>query len=482
MKNNIFTTADSYKYGHSGLLPKNTVSQYNYMIARDSDSDEIVFTGMQYYLKAFLSQVPTKEQMIRAERIASAHGVAFDKEMWEHIIELGYYPIHITSIPEGTTVPIGMVLATFQSTDPKAVGLVGFLETLFMKVWYPTAVATQSKEIKDMLCKYGSPEWAQFAYHNFGNRSATSEEAAMIAGFAHLTHFSGSDSIGSLFFAEDYYDQPKDQPAGFSVLASEHSVTTMNGRDGEEQFVYDTLMANPDLPIISFVADSYDVYAFTEMITDPDGRIRKLLESRKSQKLVIRPDSGDPIVVIHKILKIMAKNYCFDSEINHNGVMKALSTRFGILWGDGITSATIEYILKRFTTFEYIPKEADLSEVKCFAAENFVFGSGTDLVNSKNRDTHGFAVKCSSITIEHIYGEDDLQTLEPIDVFKDPITDTGKASHSGRVTTRFDTKTNEWSIAMVHDPISSSEICMLQDVFRNGRFLNTTTLDEIRAR
>jgi nicotinamide phosphoribosyltransferase len=479
MKNRTLLSGDSYKYGHPFLLKKDAMYQYNYMEARHSSSSHIIFTGMQYYIKEFLMKVPSKKLIKRVARMAKNHGVLFDKNMWKHINKLGYYPVEIKAIPEGTKVPVGVPVATFTNTDPRCIGLVGFLETLFMKVWMPTAVATQSNEVKQMLLKYGSPEWAEYAYHNFGSRSTTSLEHDMIAGYAHLTQFKGTDSFSSLFFCEDYYGQPDDLAAGHSVLATEHSITTMNGIEGEEEFVYTTLLNNPKSNIISFVGDSYDIYKFTQFVTKPEGRIRKLLESRDNQKLVIRPDSGEPIEVLTKVITIMKDNNCFDSELGG----KALSTRYGLLWGDGITIETIEHIMQYFTNIEYQQfmfnsatgtLKTKFRNMLLLAAENFVFGSGTDLINSKNRDTHGFAIKCSEIT---------LKDGSTIDVFKDPVTDNGKASRKGKVTTYLDRNYKDYRVGLANEcRIAEGEHVALVKLFKNGKLYNKATLNEARGR
>ena len=441
---------DSYKYGHPFLLREDIAYQYNYMEARKGE--DIIFVGMQYYIKKFLTKVPSKKQIKKVKKMALKHGTYFDEKMWKYINKLGYYPIRIKAIPEGTKVPSGVPLATFENTDQKCVGLVGFLETLFMKVWMPTSVATQSYEVKQMLLKYGSPEWAEYAYHNFGSRSTTSLEHDMIAGYTHLTQFKGTDSFSSLFFCEKYYNQIK-EPAGYSVLATEHSVTTINGIENEEEFVYNTLLNNPNAPIISFVGDSYDIYKFTDFVTNPNGRIRQLLDKRENQKLVIRPDSGEPIEVLSKIVATMDNNDCFDTKIKD----KLLSTKYDILWGDGITLETIEYILKHFT------KEG-------YTAENFIFGSGTDLVNSKDRDTYGFAIKCSSVT---------LKNGVELDVFKDPITAPNKKSKRGRIETAVNQLTKTYKV--VCGEYDKNEVEALQLVFENGKLYNETSLGNIRS-
>ncbi len=468
MENSLINLGDSYKYGHSGQYPANAVSLHSYMESRGGMYDEIVFVGLQYYLMEFLSKPITVASVRKAERRAKGQGIPFDTKGWMYIAtELeGKFPVSIKAVPEGTLVPIKVVPMTITSTDKRVPWAEGFIETLLMKLWYPITVATKSREVRKMLEKYGSVDWAQFAYHNFGDRSSTTVDAAAIGSFGHLTQLLGTDNFNSLDFCEEYYGVPEDEVAGYSVFATEHSTTTSYGRNGEEQFVYDQLIANPNRPIMSFVIDSYDPYAFTEFCTAQESRIRKLIESRPHQKLVLRPDSGEPIEVLSKMLNIMKKNnlVLVDSY-------RTLYRDFGILWGDGITPEVIENILKYFT------------EVKDYAAENFVFGSGGDLMQNVNRDTQKFAIKCSSITLE-FEGPSASDPESSIgtqyverDVFKDPITDPGKASKRGRVTTYLlDGKL----VPGIEGQIPVGGVEALVEVFRNGEILRFTTLAEIR--
>ena len=218
---------------------------------------------------------------------------------------------------------------------------------------------------------------------------------------------------------------------------------------------------------MSFVADSYDVYAFTEFCTAPDSRIRKLVESRPHQKLILRPDSGEPIEILSKMLNIIEDNDVVNMDTLNDSV---LFRDFGILWGDGITPETIEHILKTFTKENW-------------AAENFLFGSGGDLMQNVTRDTQKFAIKCSSITVE-IPGNamtGSPSYLQDIDVFKDPITDPGKASMKGKVTTYYDTVRKKFTHGTT-DCRTTDEIEVLETIFKNGKTYNKYTLDEFRAR
>ena len=450
---NRVAMADSYKYSHSSQYPE-MVSMYDYMESRGGVYPATVFVGLQYYLKAYFSEAITQREVDQAARMATAHGVPFDKEGWDYIVQElnGKLPVRIKAVKEGSLIPVKNVLMTIESTDSKVPWIAGWLETILMKVWYPTTVATKSYYVKKMLQKYGAPEWAQFAFHNFGDRGSSSVESAAIGGMAHLTQFMGTDNFNSLFMIEDFYNQ--DGPAGYSVFATEHSTTTSWGKDGEFDFVIKQLQDNPEAPIMSFVADSYDVYKFTNEVTKESSEIRAIIESRPEQKFVLRPDSGEPLEVISRMLDIIKDN---DVVFTRDANQRIIFRDFGILWGDGITPDVMEEILKMVIGMG-------------FAAENMVFGSGGDIMQNVNRDTQRFAIKCSSITDK---SEND------IDVFKNPITDPGKKSKKGKVTTYFNTESNTYFVDVVGKEFKSSAE-VLEVVYENGELIKEVSMQDVR--
>jgi len=456
----ILNLADSYKFSHSSQYPKNMVSQYDYMESRGGTYPATVFVGLQYYLFKYLTVPVTELEVKLTAAKAARHGVPFDLNGWMHIVNNcdGLIPVEIKAVPEGSLIPTKMVLVTIESTDTAVPWIAGFLETILMKIWYPTTIATKSYYTRKMLEKYGDPEWAKFAYHNFGDRGATSVESAAIGGFAHYTQFMGTDNFNSLDIAENYYATTA-MPA-YSVYATEHSSTTSHGREGEEEFVYTQLLENPGKAIMSFVADSYDVYEFTKFCTAPNSRIRELIESRPSQKLVLRPDSGNPIEVMTQMLAIVKANNWGYTE-TPTGL---LFNQLGILWGDGITPEVIEEILAM------VPRVG-------YAAGNFIFGSGGDLMQNITRDTQRFAIKCSSITVAHdeFIGN---TSYEEVDVYKDPITDPGKASKRGKVTT-YIREDGTYFVDLVTNKTPDAKNA-LTTVFLNGTVTKEYTLEEIR--
>ena len=478
MEKSILGLADSYKYSHFKQYPRNTTGMHTYMSSRGGVYPETVFLGLSYYIQKYLLTPVTMEEVCKVRLKAQRHGIPFDYKGWKRVVEVhgGLLPLEIRAIDEGSLVPTTHVLMTLIPTDPQLPWIGGFVETLLMKLWYPTTVATKSYYVRQMLERYGDPEWARFAYHMFGDRGATSVESAAIAGFAHYTQFFGTDNFDSLDMAEDYYGETE-MPA-YSVYATEHSTTTSNLSSDvreerlrqEEEFVYNQLLENPDRAIMSFVGDSTDIYAFTHFCTDKGTRIRELVESRPHQKFVIRPDSGAPIEVLNIMFNIMERNDLVLVPTNSNRI---LFRDFGVLWGDGITPKVIENILQ-------------INLINGFAAENFIFGSGGDIIQNVNRDTSKFAIKCSSITLQY---DDPIckdgmagYLYEERDVYKDPITDPGKASLKGKVTTWLNTKTGEYKAGILDQSPGEDFVDALETVFLNGKLVKEVTLQQIRER
>lgn len=474
MRNSILTLADSYKYSHASQYPANTESIYEYFESRGGKFQSTMFNCLQYYILEYLIDLNIKSEDLNTPhyvdliaKLAKSHGVPFDLDGWHYIANLGYLPIRISAVKEGTLVPNGMPSMIVESTDSRVPWIAGFVETLLMKLWYPINIATKSFYIKRQLLKYGSEGWDNFAYHNFGDRGSSSVESAAIGGFAHSIPFFGTDNLNSLLFCNEYYNDDRSMESmytaqSYSVFATEHSSTTSRGREGEEQFVIDQLLANPDAPIMSFVADSYDVFNFVNFCTAKDSSIRNIIESRPHQKLVMRPDSGNPIEVISKILIIMMSNNVKYTLLNG----KILFDQYAILWGDGINEDMINQILITFT----LAPEATLfdHEPNIFASENFIFGSGGNLMQQHDRDTNKFAIKCSNIT---------LNDGTEIEVYKDPITDHSKKSKRGKVKS-YITAGGCWYSDV--KPANSLDTCMLEPVFENGKLLRYQSLSDIR--
>jgi len=406
---NILNLTDSYKFSHFNQYPKGTEMIHSYLAPRGGEYDKVVFFGLTYYIKEFLEKPITLENINETEQLAKEHGVPFNREGWLYILKAhdGFLPVEIKALPECSIVGNKEPLMTIENTDPNCAWLVGYLETLLLKVWYPTTVATKSYHTRQILEKHwektaDSLDGVDFAFHNFGDRGSTSVEAAALGGLAHLTQFKGTDNFNTLTFSKKYYDG---KFVGFSIPATEHSTVTSWGRENEFAMIENYLETYKNSPIIACVLDSYNIFEAVNFVTS--GAMKEKIESKDYPIFVIRPDSGEPEKIIEEIIEIMEANGVARS-FNSKGYK--VFDKYRIIWGDGISPETIDQILSA-------------TEKYGISAQNFAFGSGGDLMQKINRDTLKFAFKCSAIKVNG----------EWHDVFKDPITDWGKKSLRGRV-------------------------------------------------
>ena len=457
MNHNLILLTDSYKISHWRQYPPGTERVYSYFESRGGKWQDVVFFGLQYYLKKYLAgQVITQEKIDEAAEIFAAHfgdETLFNRQAWEHILHKhdGRLPIRVKAVPEGTPVPSFNVLMTIENTDPACFWLTNYLETLLVQVWYGSTVATQSREMRHLITKYlartGTPGLCDFKLHDFGFRGVSSVESAGMGGAAHLISFKGTDTIAGLTFAKQYYKEPM---AGFSIPAAEHSTITSWGETHEVDAMRNMLTQFPT-GTVAVVSDSFNVFEACRDIWGDQLRSDVLA---RNGTLVIRPDSGDPVQVLIKghpnVFDILAER--FGCTKNAKGY-KVLSDHVRVIQGDGIDFEMIDSILYAL-------------QQKGYSADNIAFGSGGALLQKLNRDTLKFAFKCSSVNING----------EERDVFKNPITDKGKQSKRGRLRLIreddvFHTKRYEESDAL--------EDC-LAEVFLNGEIRREYTFEEIR--
>ncbi len=424
--NNPLLLTDSYKLTHWKQYPPGTEHVYSYLESRGGLFDSTVFFGLQMFLIRYLEGKRFNYADIdRAERFCKAHfgrEDVFNRDGWEHILRKhgGRFPVSIKAVPEGTVVPTRNVLMTIENTDPAVPWITNFLETLLVQVWYPTTVATLSREMKKLIMKYlvktGSPQLIDFKLHDFGFRGVSSVESAGIGGAAHLINFLGTDTLAGIEFAHNYYKQ---EMAGFSIPASEHSTITSWGREHEADAFENMLSQYPD-GLIACVSDSYDIIKACEEIWGD--KLKEKVLSRKGT-LVVRPDSGDPPTVCGQVLDALGKKFGY--TVNSKGY-KVLPDQVRVIQGDGIDYTMTRQIL-------------EVLALKEWSADNIAFGMGGALLQKLDRDTQKFAFKCSSITIN---GEEH-------GVIKNPATDSGKASKAGKLQL-CRTSDGEWTTVPEH--------------------------------
>ena len=391
IENNICLLTDSYKITHHYFYPKGTKKIYSYLESRvGAEFNKTIFYGLQYIIKKYLKgKVVSQEKIDEADNLMQTHlgeGI-FNREGWQYILDEfdGMLPIEIKAVPEGTPVDVGNVLMTVENTDDKCYWLVNYLESLLLQVWYPSTIATLSAEVRKLANFYldvtGSDKSnLDFMLHDFGYRGATSTESSMLCGSAHLLSFSGTDTIPALTIPENYYNDS--EVYGFSVQATEHSVMTSLGQDGEIQQALNVI-ENAKNGILSMVIDSYDYRNFLRQAStegsELNDAILKFL-SVDGNKVVFRPDSGEPVSTTIDCLNILESGFgSYDTESGY----KVFDANIGLLWGDGLNYHKIRDILFAMKS-------------NGWAAENIIFGMGGGLHSSVNRDTQRNAFKCSA--------------------------------------------------------------------------------------
>ena len=403
----------------------------------------------------------------------------------EHISKLHalqYLPLEIKALEEGAECPIGVPCMTVTNTKDHAYWLVNYLETLLScSLWQAMTSATIAREYRNLLDKYslettGSLDFVQWQGHDFSMRGMSSLESACMSGAGHLIYFSGTDCIPSIEFLENYYGASVEHElVGASVPATEHSVMCMGMKD-DEVGTFDRLIDLYPSGILSVVSDTWDLW---KVCTEYLPTLKEKILARNG-KLVIRPDSGNPVDIIcgerfaiydeddeedtrrqlaepknRGVIQLLWD--VFGGVINDQGY-KVLDPHIGTIYGDSITLGRADEICQRL-------------KAKGFASTNIVFGIGSYTYQYNTRDTFGFAMKATYGAVDRIGRE----------IFKDPATDDGtKRSAKGllRVNKGEDGK------LYVKDQCTWEEEFggELKTVFLNGVLTSETSIADIRLR
>lgn len=459
---------DSYKAGgHWLLYPRDAAVIYSYIESRGGEGDDTVFIGPQMFIKRYLMQRITHDDVDAANDRLTRHGLPFNTDGWKRIVDVhaGHWPLRIKAVKEGSVIPKRNVLTTVENTDPQLAWLTSYIETAYVRAcWYPTNVATLSYEAKKILRHYltkssdltGDALEAKLAFmlHDFGARAASSKESAELGGIGHLLNFSGTDTVGALLAAEVFYHE---KMAGYSIPASEHSTVTSWGRDHEVDFYRNQLheFGKPGA-LFASVIDSYDSDA---AIRDMWGGTLKEPLIASGAKLILRPDSGIPEKVVPRLLNIAG--CAFHYTRNSKGY-KLLPSYVGMIQGDGITLQSLPIICEAILAAGW-------------SLENMAFGMGGGLLQQHNRDTHKFAMKASALFRSGGAWEDHIAMAGSWqDVYKVPKDDPGKTSKRGRL--------GLYRTAQGYQtgPLGQGND-LLEIVYENGRLLRDQTFAEMRG-
>ena len=323
---------DSYKLGHIYQYPAGTEQVYTNWTPRSDRllpvlrntldgfrpfEGRMVWFGLQAHIKAFLIDawnesffdIPRDKAVARYQRrmdtFFGPNAVSADHIGALH--DLGYLPIEIRALPEGSRVPMRVAAMTIVNTLPEFYWVTNYLETaLSSELWKASTVATIAYEYRRLLDHYagltGAPaEFVQWQGHDFSMRGVDGVERAALAGLGHLLSFTGTDTLAAVDLAEDYYGaDASTELIGSSVPASEHSVMCMGG-EGDEIGTFRRIITEV-YPggIVSVVSDTWD---FWHAVGDMAAELKPEILARKpdafgNAKVVFRPDSGDPVEIL----------------------------------------------------------------------------------------------------------------------------------------------------------------------------------------
>ncbi|MFL2678744.1 MAG: nicotinate phosphoribosyltransferase [Candidatus Actinomarina sp.] len=453
-KYNLILDVDSYKVTHFNQYPQNTKKLYAYIEARNLNSEELIFFGLQAFVKKYLLNPITQDDIDEAEKFLLSHIGVFNRDDWEYILNEhgGFLPIEIKSLDEGTVTNKKIPLLDITNTDEKVPWLVTYIETALLRsLWYPSSVATISREIKKIIFRYlddtctNFDDQLPFKLHDFGARGVSSYESSRIGGAAHLLNFLGSDTVEGAMFLKDYYDGTD---ISYSIPASEHSTITAWGKDNEnkahENIINQFLLEGK---VIASVIDSYDTFETATKIISSELK-EKIINSKGT--FVVRPDSGKLPDTIIELLDTLSSEENFGYTLNSKGY-KELPSYIRVIQGDGVDKNSIENIL-------FSMKENN------YSAANITFGMGGALLQKLDRDTYSFAMKVSAIHDGIIWK----------DVFKEPSSDQTKNSRRGRFAI---VKNDELEVI---DLEKLSQTNLLKTRYKDGKLYNETDLKAIR--
>jgi nicotinamide phosphoribosyltransferase len=522
---------DSYKLSHKGFMAAKTNLIYSNLTARsshhlnvikDSFDNKAVFFGLQGFIMEFLIKdlndhffKKAKDKAIRKfKRLVDGYlgAGAVDMAHFEALHDLGYLPIEIKALPEGSRVNIKVPFLTIKNTHEDYAWLTNYLETVMScELWKQITIATIIYEYRKMVNEYalkttGSLDFTMFQLHDFSFRGMSGRQDAAKCGAAFLLSSCGTDTIPAVEYLEDYYNADvTNEFIATSVPASEHSIMCAGiATEGEAESVKRFITESYPTGIVSIVGDTKDWWNF---LTNIICGLKKEILARPANaiglsKVVARPDSGDPADIIcgfeyfdpkdssneqaiccgalaggYEVYKFKNKYYfsknskevseaevkgsvellweTFGGTVTKQGY-KVLDSHIGLIYGDSITPAVALDVFQRL-------------EAKGFASTNIVFGVGSYTMQYVTRDSLGMAVKATYTEVDHVGYE----------LFKDPITDSGmKKSAKGLLRVE---KEGDDFVLYDQQTWEQEQEGELQTVFFNGQLVRETNLSTIRS-
>ncbi len=459
---------DAYKLGHMCQYPSDTEYVYSVLQLRsDRYFTETPIVGLQYLIKEYLMQPILKGDVEGLIAEAKAMGIYHPDTETKlmALVDLGYLPLEIKALPEGSVVGMPNAVCTIQNTVAGFHWVVGFVETLLLKWWSALATGACSLKYRRIVDKYFAETsdndfLRPFAVHDFGSRGAMTPEGAAFTGMAHALNFDGSDTIVSAPLIRKFYNA--EGMVICSVPASEHSVMCSFGREDEIKAFENMLDIYPT-GIVSIVSDTYNWYNVMDNMTL---QLKDRIMARDG-KVVFRPDSGNPYhIICGEYTDKTLRKYCEESCQTHGGIhmldkifghtvnskgYKVLDSHVGLIYGDGMYLERFEKTLETLKDLGY-------------SAENLVIGVG-GILRNHTRDTLGAAFKATCVCRDGKW----------IPIMKDPITDQGKKSYQGFVSVI--KEDGQYKTVEGGHPQD-----LLQTVFKDGQLVKDFTWQEVKDR
>lgn len=423
---NPILDADSYKVTHWLQIPEGATEMLLYIECRGGQYSHMVAAGFTYQIHKYLYTRITQDMIDEAHEILHMHfgtDKYFNREGWQYIVDHydGRIPVTIKALKEGEVIPVKNAYMTVHCTDPKVFWIAGYIETMLVRSWAPITTATKSFFCKKVILKAalisssqpvmgmfnsyyetGVPSGNLYKLHDFGGRGGSSYETVSLCGAAHLINQLGTDTLSAISLVRDYYSE---KCAGHSIAASEHSTMCIFGPKGEFYQFNRMIDQFGGQPMFACVSDGFNIY---RAIREGWGGVLAKRVREMNAILVVRPDSGDPIEVPIECIKLLDE--AFGHVVNGKGFKILNHVR--IIQGDGIGERELELLVDRVLEEEY-------------SIDNIAFGMGGGLIQKQNRDTMKIACKNVFMVING----------EQFNIRKDPITDPGKKSKCGRLTT-----------------------------------------------
>lgn len=526
---------DSYKLSHKGFMTEGTEEIYSNATARsdkyfpDGDGTFVVF-GLQHTIKEMLIRkfndeffnLPKEQVISKFKRLCDAYlGLnAVSMHHFEELHDLGYLPIHIKALAEGTVAPIKTPFLTIRNTHPRFAWLTNYLETIIScETWKAMTVATIARQYRKLVNEWalkttGSTAGTEFQVHDFSFRGMSNHQDSAKCGAAFLLSTNGTDNIPALPFLEEFYGADLEKEfVATSVPASEHSLASTGiAVNGELETYRKWITQDYPTGIVSIISDTTD---FFRVVTEFALELKDDILNRQPNELglakcVFRPDSGDPVKILTgyvtdgidfktkwqcyleydycstslpEAVKIAGKYYelqtapdgrvVLGNELSEAEVKGAVECLYDIFGGTKTEQGFIqlhERVGLIYGDSITIPRAKEILRrlaKKGFASTNVVLGVGSYTCQYITRDTLGIAVKATSAVVNG----------QRYDLFKDPKTDDGiKRSAKGLL--RVDEN------LVTHDQQTEEQEAegLLETVFLDGTLTKDQTFQQIKEK